>query len=107
MANIEEIIAEMEKVVFRQTGLHETDKRTLLNITCEYEFEPHGRASETFEIIWCLTFPRLKGRYLNTKKEWVPTLKDGHTIRGRTLADVLTKALDFWMNLSQMEVSHD
>lgn len=64
-------------------------------IQCANEFEPHGRASETFEIIWRITLPT-PHHWKNNTGKWVRG-KTASPIefKGRTLDSVIVQAEAF------------
>ena len=80
-------------------GLHSTMDGSHIKISCTTEFEPHGRASETWEVVWFLELLNVPWRWKSTKEGWIePEGVVGHpcmNFKGRTLDDVLTKAINF------------
>jgi len=68
----------------------------LFVITCSSEFEPHGRASETWEIIWRLSIPKIPHHWLNLNLLWVRGKTDKPIeFTGRTIDEVVLQALNF------------
>jgi hypothetical protein len=65
-------------------------------ISCGNEFEPHGRASETWELIWRLSLVKIPHHWYSTKDGWVPgTGKLPMRFEGRSMSECLQKALMF------------
>lgn len=57
---------ELERMLSARLG---HDKRLFI-LSCASEFEPYGRASETWEIIWCLTIPGIGWHWKNNRGKW-------------------------------------
>lgn len=68
-----------------------------LTIECDNQFEPHGRASETWELVYTVTLNRLPAYWLSTKgwKKCTPKTPKQMVFKGRTIADCLEKAYKF------------
>lgn len=67
-----------------------------IKITGSYKFEPHGKASETWEEIWTLELPLIPAHWKNTNKEWIKCNTDSsQTFTGRTHDEVFKKAVSF------------
>jgi hypothetical protein len=65
--------------------------KDLIVLKCRCGFEPHGKASETWEIIWLLQLPYVRG-YWRTRDGWMPY--DGPAkFSGRTAEQVINAAL--------------
>ena len=65
-----------------------------ISITAAYEFEPYGRASETWEIIWRLTLPCV-AYYWKSTAGWKKGEGKGMEFKGRTSQEVIDKAFQF------------
>lgn len=70
-------------------------KGEFIRITCSLEFEPHGRASETFEIIWNLFLPQIKYHWPSTKGWKIGTTDKPMGFGGKTLDNVVQQAILF------------
>ncbi len=69
--------------------------KDFIQIECRSQFEPHGRASETWETIWKLHLPHTQGhsKYITG---WQPlAVEKCQSFKGRTLNAVLNKAVAF------------
>jgi hypothetical protein len=64
-------------------------QENILKIRWNYSFEPHGRASETWENVWYLNLDCIPVKHLKYPSECVFT--------GRTFDEVINKALA-WLN---------
>ena len=71
--------------------------KTFAVIKCEVDFEPHGRASETWGRVWLLKLPQVPYHWWKRNQGWV--VGDAGTkpmsFHGRTLVEVMSKATDF------------
>ena len=73
-----------------------TDGKEFINISCKVGFEPHGRASETWEIYWVLRFPQIS-RHVKFTSGWEP-IKNKElpmVFKERTYNEVIQKAINF------------
>lgn len=75
------------------------DIKDIIIVTVSCEFEPHGRASETWEIIYRLAIPRihsyllmLDGWKMHENKEWY------WECQGRTLENCIEKTVNLLTN---------
>jgi len=69
--------------------------KDFINIKCSCEFEPHGRATETWELLWTLELPQIP-YHIKLITGW----KKGKTdscmrFKGRTLDEVIKRAIIF------------
>jgi hypothetical protein len=66
-------------------------------LTCENGFEPHGRASETWETLWRLVLPDVPAHWWHMREGWKPCTGNAVPMqfRGRTPGDVVTAAVAF------------
>lgn len=91
------------------------NSRTVFRLECRIEFEPHGRASETWEPLWILTLPHIRRYEAKIKPDeisavqrqprgarpeqmqWVPVMRypDCMTFRGRDDLECLQRAVAF------------
>ena len=69
--------------------------KDLLVVTFGYGFEPHGRASETFEEVWRIELPYVQAMLQSTQgwKPCVPGVKASSS--GRTLEEAAFRIMDF------------
>jgi hypothetical protein len=78
-----------------------------LTIECDNQFEPHGKASETWELVYTVTLNRLSAYWLSTigwrKSE--PKTPMPMVFKGRTIADCLERAYKFvaWYTIERKE----
>lgn len=85
----------LNDLVSRLPRAYNAPSQDLVTIRVGNDFEPHGRASEDWEIIWTLTLPTVPFHWLSTTG-WRPGQSDaGMRFNGRTLADVLNRATAF------------
>lgn len=79
----------------------ETDGATFIQVRCHCGFEGHGRASETWEEHWTLTFPQISPHWRSTDG-WRKGRADalGMMFHGRTWKEVESRAIVFlnWYN---------
>lgn len=72
-----------------------SDGIKLVNIYCSYEFEPFGKASETWELMWRLDLPTVQA-YWKSTTGWRLCNKGLHPhFTGRMLDDVVQEAISF------------
>jgi hypothetical protein len=89
----------MEELI-KELGLHyecapKNHGKDFIVIKCSCEFEPHGRATETWELLWTLELPQIPW-HVKLITGW----KKGKTnlpmrFSGRTLDSVIKKAITF------------
>lgn len=79
-----------------------THKHCFVELFCHCDFEPHGRASETWEYVWALHFPQIPRMWKSTKG-WIKCVTHpyGMQFQGRTPEDVLTKAEKFFEEIGE------
>jgi hypothetical protein len=80
---------------------------SLISLTMSYEFEPHGRASETWDIIWRVNLPSVP-YYWKSTKGWQRGHEEmrGMWFRGETAQQALKEALAFvryWIKAEESE----
>lgn len=64
----------------------------VIRIVMRHEFEPHGRASETWETVWYLHLPKVQYMWQSTTG-WQKGKRGLHQkFKGKTLREVLEKA---------------
>lgn len=70
--------------------------QTFFKIECRCEFEPFGRATEDWDIVWVLTLPLYPWMWKNTDNLWVLG-KTGRAMffEADTLEKVIAKAIYF------------
>ena len=85
--------------------IHNRDiDKDIISIRCKLEFEPHGRATETFEEVWYLELPQHQYYWFNNEGELVRGKLGLHqTFKGRTEDDVLSKAIDWLKEYNKLE----
>lgn len=72
-----------------------TSGKEFIKVVCGVDFEPHGRASETWEIVWKLTLPQIPLHWKSTTG-WRPGTADKSMFfSGRTFNDVVQQAISF------------
>lgn len=73
---------------------------TMLSIRLDYDFEPHGRASETWEDIWTVSIPEVRSHWMSTNGWKAIRGTHGMLFRGHTLHQAVCKAGEFmqWYN---------
>jgi hypothetical protein len=49
--------------LIRLLNIHGHMDAKLLNLTCNSEFEPHGKATETWEVVWRIELPIYQVRF--------------------------------------------
>ena len=71
------------------------EDKTFVKIECGTEFEPHGRASETWEVWWRLTLIGVHWHWLSTKG-WVKGTSDKDMdFFGSSMENVMDRAIRF------------
>lgn len=72
------------------------DRKEFIKTYCCVEFEPHGQASESWEVICKLELPQIRYHWKNNKAEWVLGAEGLCMIfEGRTFKEVIAKAKVF------------
>lgn len=67
-----------------------------IRLTCGQNFEPHGRASETWELEWILEFPHIVAHWKHITHGWLPIVTSQcMSFHGRTSLDVIQKGIQF------------
>jgi len=69
--------------------------RKFIVVSCGVGFEPHGRASETWEIYWTLVLPQIPYHWKSTNGWRRGSTKEPISFKGRTFDDVVSKAKAF------------
>ena len=88
-------IITLSDLVSRLPKAYSASRQDLLTIRVGNDFEPHGLASEDWEIIWALTLHTVPFHSLFTTG-WRPgESSDGMRFNGRTLTAVVDKAAGF------------
>lgn len=73
-----------------------TDGMVFAHIKCEVDFEPHGLASENWEVIWYLTLPQIPHHWWHCRNGWTRGTTDSPIrFSGRTMDGVIKKAISF------------
>lgn len=86
---------ELQRLLKIKTG-PAVDGKEFINVSCGVAFEPHGKASEDWEIYWILTLPQIHGHWKSTdgwKARANPHLP--MSFKGRTFDEVVNKAKIF------------
>lgn len=79
--------------------------QTYLSLTCTCDFEPHGRASETWEMVWILELPLTQHHWKNTQGKWVRGSNNApKRFTGRYAEDVIQEAITF---LEELKVQNE
>jgi hypothetical protein len=68
--------------------------KCFIQLLCTVEFEPFGRASEDWDIIWKLFLPETP-YYWKSTTGWRKGDKSGMAFYGRTENEVIGKAINF------------
>lgn len=96
MHDLEELI----ETILRKVGLcggPDSDGRDAFQLSCTYEFEPWGRASEDWDIVWTVKLPDIPFRYYDyVEKKWKRGMqKLGMAFRGTSALEACLKANQF------------
>jgi len=85
--------------------IHNRDMdRDIIQLNCKLEFEPHGRASETWEEVWYLELPQHQYYWENNEGELVMGKLGLHkTFKGRNEDDVVNKAIEWLKKYNDLE----
>lgn len=90
----------------------ENDQRDLVKLTCSAEFEPHGRASETWDLVWRLTLPQMPYYYksldvVRNTVSWKRGSEKLHTyFKGKTPQQCFERAIEFLIWYQQQPESN-
>lgn len=85
---------ELEKLL-RINPSPRAEEEKFVEITCQVGFEPHGRASEDWEVFWVLTLPQVARHWKSTSGWRKGAAGWPMSFKGRTLEDVLLQAIAF------------
>ena len=94
---------ELEKLLKIHAGPR-TDGKDFVQISCHVDFEPHGIASETWEVIWFLQLPQIPHHWPSTTGWRKGTTDKPISFSGRTLSEVIIKATVFLKETKQQGV---
>ena len=78
-----------------RTGAMEHYANSVVSLCLRYDFEPHGRASETWEDVWFLTLHTIPHHWMSTTGWRLGTTPDGICFSGRTEEEVRAMAIGF------------
>lgn len=91
---------ELQKLLNIRTG-PKTDGKEFINVSCNVGFEPHGRASEDWDVYWALTLPQIQNHWKSTNG-WRPckysTLP--MSFKGKSFDEVVNKAKKFVLEIN-------
>ena len=73
----------------------DTDGKVFIRLSCQVDFEPHGRASETWEVEWVLTLPQIPHHWRSTAGWRKGTTDAPIRFQGRTATNVIARAISF------------
>jgi hypothetical protein len=78
------------------------DSKNLIKVRCFSEFEPHGRASETWDFVWEMEFPEIHHHWMSTTGYRPGNKNLSMVFRGKTFEEVYRRAKHFleWYNES-------
>ena len=88
MGNLSDLVSRLPKV-------YNESRQDLMTVRVGNDFEPHGLASETWEIVWTLTLHTVSYHFLLTTGWQRGTSDKGMRFSGRTLDEVVAKATRF------------
>lgn len=78
-----------------------TDGLEFVKIICGVDFEPHGNASETWEIYWTLTLPQIP-YYWHSLNGWRRgQSSSAMSFSGRTFDAVVSQAVSFMKQMQK------
>jgi hypothetical protein len=72
-----------------------SENKDFIRVTCGVAFEPHGRASEAWEIFWKLVLPFYYWSWKSTTGWRRGNTDDPMEFTGRTFESVVSKAIAF------------
>jgi hypothetical protein len=82
--------------------------KVYIRITLASMFEPHGRASESWDPVWNLTLVNMKSHWRTTENDWVEcTSETNMTFKGQRLGQCVAKALQFLEEPHITKEEHD
>ncbi len=73
----------------------DTDGKEFIRISCQVGFEPHGRASETWEVVWFLTLPQIPHHWKSLSGWRRGTTDAPIQFKGRGPVEVIARATAF------------
>lgn len=88
------MIEKLEKLL-RVRCSPSTDGKEFIRLSCQVDFEPHGRASETWEVVWFLTLPQIPHHWRSTSGWRKGTTDAPIQFKGRTATRVIARAISF------------
>lgn len=77
------------------------EPRDILKLYLRSEFEPHGRASETFEFVWRLELGTIPFHWLSTTGWQKGNTDKPMSFEGRSATEVIAKAKAFCKELEK------
>lgn len=82
-------------------GLSVVQEPRILTVRADYQFEPFGKASESFELVWTLDIPEVCF-YWHSTKGWVRGNLDvkGMTFEGASLTEAISRGYA-WLHTMQ------
>ena len=73
-----------------------TDGEVFVRVECRCEFEPFGRASETWDPVWQVELCGIRRRWRSLRNGWLPCeTQDNMVFKGETLEQALGDAVRF------------
>lgn len=91
---------ELQRLLKIRTGPN-TDGKEFINVSCNVGFEPHGKASEDWDVYWTLVLPQIQS-YWKSINGWkgreysfLPM-----SFKGKTFDEVVDKAKNFLKELN-------
>jgi len=72
-----------------------TDEKEFIRVSCCVGFEPHGIASETWEIFWKLELPQIPYHWKSTAGWRRGATDKPMTFSGRTFENIVQRAIVF------------
>lgn len=86
-------LKELQQMLAARAG---QENSVLFDLSCAYEFEPHGRASETWEIVWRLTIPSIPYHWQRNDGKWQRGTTDAAMeFKARAIETVVCAAVNF------------
>lgn len=80
-----------------------THGKEVFRLSASVEFEPFGRATEAWDVVWTLTLPLVRRHTRMTDGWHVSPHPDPMTFRGRDDGDCIVKALQFLRDIPNPE----
>jgi hypothetical protein len=71
------------------------DRWNFIELECGQGFEPHGRASETWEVLWILRLPHIRYYWKGTNGWQLSDMAFNMQFKGKTQEDAVNQALKF------------